>query len=108
MINYDRIISIVQEVHDSECNPEEWIPKYPSTFPFKKTYEGQNEAIDTILKEDTSLLCSHTGSGKSACFLTAAHELQQPTLVIEPRKFLQKQISEYFGDFVIYGKGEYP
>ena len=107
MINYDHIISIVQEVHDNECKPKVDSSVYCS-FPFDEMYRGQMLAIKTIIEEDRTLLCSHTGSGKSAVFLTAAHELSEPTIVIEPRKFLQKQIGEYFDDFVIYGKGEYP
>ena len=110
-MNYDKIISIVKELHNDEegliieSTMKESAYK---PFPFKYCYDGQNEAIKTIIEEDVSLLCSHTGSGKSACFLTAAHELNIPTIVIEPRKFLQKQIGEYFKDFVLYGKSNYP
>ena len=106
-MNYDKIIQTVETTHDAEMDAKREVPKYAS-FPFDECYEGQNEAIERIMEEEMSLLCSHTGSGKSAVFLTAAHELGLPTLVIEPRKFLQKQVGEYFGDFCIYGKGEYP
>lgn len=106
-MNFDKIISIVGDLNGSKCEPKEELSKY-STFPYRTALRGQNEAIQSIIEEDVSLLCSHTGSGKSACFLAAAHESNQPTIVIEPRKFLQKQIGEYFGDFVLYGKSNYP
>ena len=106
-MNYDKIISIVKELHDIKPYLSVITPYYHA-FPHVSCYNGQEEAIHTIIEEDVSLLCSHTGSGKSACFLTAAHELNIPTIVIEPRKFLQKQIGEYFNDFVLYGKSNYP
>ena len=105
-MNYIKLISEMQQLHTSECTTEMDLASYAS-FPFNVAYEGQNEAIETIMQEDRSLLCSHTGSGKSAVFLTAAHELEMPTLVIEPRKFLQIQLQEYFDDFVLFGKSEY-
>lgn len=82
-------------------------PQFKS-FPFDACYPGQNNAIQTIMQSDMSLLCSHTGSGKSSVFLTAAHELKLATIIIEPRKFLQKQIGEYYGDYCLYGRGNYP
>ena len=105
-MNYTKLILEMQQLHTSECTTETDLASYAS-FPFNVAYEGQNEAIETIMQEDRSLLCSHTGSGKSAVFLTAAHELEMPTLVIEPRKFLQIQLQEYFDDFVLFGKSEY-
>ena len=105
-MNYTKLISEMQQLHTSECTTEMDLASY-SSFPFDVAYEGQNEAVETIMREDRSLLCSHTGSGKSAVFLTAAHELEMPTLVIEPRKFLQIQLQEYFDDFVLFGKSEY-
>lgn len=96
----------MQQLYKSECNSKAEVPAY-SSFSFDSAYEGQNEAIKTIMEEDRCLLCSHTGSGKSSVFLTAAHELELPTLVIEPRKFLQVQLGEYFNDFVLFGKSEY-
>ena len=96
----------MQQLHTSECTTETDLASYAS-FPFDAAYAGQNEAIETIMQEDRSLLCSHTGSGKSAVFLTAAHELEMPTLVIEPRKFLQVQLADYFNDCVLFGKSEY-
>ena len=96
----------MQQLHTSECTTERDLASYAS-FPFDVAYEGQNEAIKTIMDEDRCLLCSHTGSGKSAVFLTAAHELELPTLIIEPRKFLQVQLANYFNDFVLFGKSEY-
>ena len=105
-MNYTKIISDMQQLHASKCTTEMDLASYAS-FPFDVAYKGQNEAIKTIVEEDRSLLCSHTGSGKSAVFLTAAHELELPTLIIEPRKFLQVQLAAYFNDFVLFGKSEY-
>ena len=96
----------MQQLYTSEISSKVELPAY-SSFPFDSAYEGQNEAIKTVMEEDKSLLCSHTGSGKSSVFLTAAHELELPTLVIEPRKFLQVQLGAYFNDFVLFGKSEY-
>ena len=105
-MNYTKLISEMQQLHMKECLSKTEQPKW-GTFPFGNTYRGQNEAIETIMQEDRTLLCSHTGSGKSACFLTAVHELNISTLVIEPRKFLQVQLQDYFNDFVLFGKSEY-
>jgi len=105
-MNYTKIISDMQQLYTSDFSSKTELPAY-SSFPYDTVYEGQNEAIKTIMEEDKSLLCSHTGSGKSSVFLTAAHELELPTLVIEPRKFLQVQLGEYFNDFVLFGKSEY-
>jgi len=105
-MNYTKIISDMQQLHTKECTYERDLPAY-ATFPYNEAYVGQNEAIKIIMQEDRCLLCSHTGSGKSTVFLTAAHELDIPTLVIEPRKFLQVQLAAYFNDFVLFGKSEY-
>jgi len=106
-MNYTKIIQEVQQLYDTACHAEVEIPEHDK-FPFESVYAGQNDAIGTIMEEDACILCSSTGTGKSACFLTAAHEIHVPTLVIEPRKFLQVQIADYFNDFVLFGKNEYP
>lgn len=60
-----------------------------------------------ILKHNTTVVSSHTGSGKTAVFTTAARVSGLPTIIIEPRKLLQKQVSEEAGIFTIYGRNEY-
>lgn len=97
----------VHKLHNSKCDVQIETPLYES-FPYSTSYLGQNKAIQGIMDSDKSLLCSHTGSGKSVVFLTVAHELNLPTIIIEPRKFLQKQISEYYDDYCLYGRGNYP
>jgi len=76
-------------------------------FPFPTMYPGQKEIIEKASKAETGcVIASHTGFGKSACFLTLTRG--KPSLVIEPRKFLQSQLSEgYFNDFVLYGRSGY-
>lgn len=105
-MNYTKIIHEVEQLHNAKCIHNADAPQF-KTFPFKNAYVGQNDAIKAIIEEDACVLCSHTGSGKSACMLTATHELRVPTLIIEPRKFLQTQIAKYFNDFVLFGKNEY-
>ena len=105
-MNYTKIIADMQQLHINNCDTKVEESAY-ATFPYDTAYRGQNEAVKTIMNEDRCLLCSHTGSGKSVVFLTAAYELDIPTLIIEPRKFLQQQIGNYFNDFVLYGKSEY-
>jgi hypothetical protein len=81
----------------------------PSEFPKESIYEGQLSALETLICSSDALLCSHTGSGKTAVFTTLAHQLNLPTLIIEPRKFLQEQVHSYFpqSDVCIYGKSTY-
>jgi hypothetical protein len=105
-MNYTKIIQEVEQSHNENCDHNVDAPRF-KTFPFETAFAGQNEAIETIIAEDACVLCSHTGSGKSACMLTAAHELRVPTLIIEPRKFLQTQIAKAFNDFILFGKNEY-
>jgi len=78
----------------------------PRGFPFEKAYEGQARAVEMFNDSDEALLCSHTGSGKTAVMLSATHE--RPSLIIEPRKFLQNQCAAYRNDVVVFGRGSYP
>jgi ATP-dependent helicase YprA (DUF1998 family) len=72
------ILSII----NSECN-NHMVPAPPG-FPFEMAYEGQVDAVKRIQASDKSLVCSHTGSGKTAVFLAALPGFA--SLVIEPRK----------------------
>lgn len=102
----NRIKTIVKRIYAEHTESELEDPCF-TTFPEKSAYAGQNQAIQTILDSDKSILDSETGTGKSIVFMTAAHESNLPTIVIEPRKFLQDQVATYFDDFVICGKSEY-
>ena len=97
----------MHKLYHTELKVDYELPQHGS-FPFDTSYMGQNKAIQEIIDNDKCLLCSHTGSGKSSVFLTAAHELNLPTIIIEPRKFLQKQIGDYYNDYCLYGRGNYP
>lgn len=91
----DKILATVDKIFSSpppEVRFEE--RKYP-VFPFENAYQGQNSAINAILDLDRVVLCSHTGSGKTVVYLTAALLEQYRTLVVVPRNFLQDQIEEY-------------
>jgi len=50
-------------------------------------------------------ITSPTGTGKTAVFLGLTRG--ESTIIIEPRKFLQKQIASYSNDFVLFGRSEY-
>jgi hypothetical protein len=110
----------MQALHDTH-KPEEYVRAIEG-FPLDMMYSGQRDAIDTVRQleaEHTArvrsgeipqtkfsfALTSHTGSGKTAVFLALTRG--QQTLVIEPRKFLQKQVAEYCHDFVMFGRSEY-
>ena len=104
---YEHFLLIIQKAYDSNVNAVAESPQYAS-FPFKESWRGQQQAIQTILNSERSILSPPTGAGKSACFLTAATELATPTIVIEPMKFLQAQLSNYGVPlYILYGRKEY-
>jgi hypothetical protein len=86
------------------------VPAKHISFPFDTAYPGQMSAYEKMMTcTDSCLLTSHTGSGKTAVFMTVAKNLKMPTLVIETRKFLQQQVARYDPEAVIiFGKNEYP
>lgn len=69
-------------------------------------YAGQLEILSKVQNNESFCLTSHTGFGKSPCFLSLTRGV--PSIVIEPRKFLQSQISTYYSDFCLYGRSGYP
>lgn len=109
MVNYTSLLESIDELYYKECKPE--YVKSPDIFPdrYKNigAFKGQPEAIDDLIKLDDTLLSSHTGSGKTLVFLAASHLMKTPTLVIEPRKFLQEQVAMYYNDVMIYGRTHY-
>lgn len=88
-----------------ESNHTEMLPAVPG-FPKPMMYPGQKSAIEQLRNYNSAVLCSHTGAGKTATFLTLTQG--KATLIIEPRKFLQKQVQEYRDDAILFGKSEYP
>jgi hypothetical protein len=95
----------IDTLYSTHRDPE-FVDALP-TFPFKTMYPGQMDTYKQMVDfEDTVALTSHTGSGKSAVFLALTRGVS--TLVIEPRKYLQSQLSKgYFNDFVLFGRSEY-
>ena len=105
---YEGYIVRIKDVFESTVNPLIEQPQHLS-FPFQRSWQGQNSAVEDIINNERTVLCSHTGSGKSAVVLTTATELETSTLVIEPRKFLQTQLQNYNMPslFVMFGRKEY-
>jgi len=103
--DYSKLFAAISLLQSQQQEPE-LIPA-GKNFPFKTMYPGQADVIGKLTGfKDTAALTSHTGSGKSAVLLALSRDT--PTIVIEPRKLLQKQLSGYFNDFVLFGKSEYP
>lgn len=98
------LFKALSSLHSQSQSPS-LIPAVP-TFPFPTMYPGQLEAYHAMKDfTGTVALTSHTGAGKTALFLSLCHNI--PTLIIEPRKYLQKQCATYRNDFVLFGKSEY-
>jgi hypothetical protein len=105
MTRYSALYDAISKLEQNSQEPI-LIPKGDIKFPFDKMYPGQKEIIESV-GEQSCCITSHTGFGKSACFasLTRGH----PSLIIEPRKFLQSQLSDAtYHDFQIYGRSGYP
>ena len=103
MSRYDPLFRAISKL-ESDSQPPSLLPA-PDTFPFKTIYPGQSDILNLIKPEESFCLCSHTGFGKTPVFLSLTRD--KPSIVIEPRKFLQAQTSKYFGDFVLYGRSGY-
>jgi len=101
---YAKLYSAIATLEANTREPE-LIESIPG-FPFKAMYPGQKEIIDRAKAVPGCCITSHTGMGKTACFLTLTRG--KSAIVIEPRKFLQEQCSAgYFHDFVLYGRSGY-
>ena len=103
MSDYGSLISTIHELYNRKEFVEQCEPV--SGFPFPFMYAGQKKALEEMEGVKSVLLSSHTGSGKTAVFTTATRDTA--TIIIEPRKFLQKQVSKLFHDFILYGRREY-
>ena len=82
------------------------IPKGNLEFPFETLYTGQKDILEKVSGVESFCLVPHTGFGKSPVFLSLTRNI--PSITIEPRKYLQDQISNYYSDFVLYGRSGYP
>jgi hypothetical protein len=103
MSRYDPLFRAISKL-EADSHPPSLLPA-PDTFPFKTIYPGQSDILNRIKPGESFCLCSHTGFGKTPIFLSLTRG--NPSIVIEPRKFLQAQTSKYFGDFVLYGRSGY-
>lgn len=106
MTNYSKLFSAMSKLYSQEQTPD--VVKSVDGFPFDMMYTGQKDTYNSLKGfVGCAALTSHTGSGKSAVFLTLCRG--KSTIIIEPRKFLQRQISDgYFSDFILFGRSEYP
>jgi len=103
MSDYSELIKVIHDLHQTQQTIELADPI--KNFPFPKMYAGQKKAIEEMDGLKSVLLHPHTGAGKTAVFTTATRG--ESTIIIEPRKFLQKQVATLFNDTVLYGRREY-
>lgn len=104
MADFSALLSHITALDARHVEPD-LVPACPG-FPLPKMYAGQGRAITELRQYQSAVLKSPTGSGKTATFLTLTPGI--PTMIIEPRKFLQKQVASYRGDAIIFGRSEYP
>jgi len=104
MSRYEPLFSAIATLEANHKPPE--LIDSPYEFPFPQMYPGQEEILSKAQNDESFCLTSHTGFGKSPVFLSLTRG--QPSIVIEPRKFLQAQIAKYYTDFCLYGRSGYP
>ena len=104
MTDHSKLFSAISSLYSQSREPT-LIPKQ-GNFPFPQMYPGQLTVMQELRDFKEAALTSHTGSGKTAVFLGLTRG--EPTIIIEPRKFLQKQVQTYYHDYVLFGKSEYP
>jgi len=104
MTDFSEILPYILQ-QDANHIPPDYVDPVPG-FPLPRMYRGQGRAIEELRNHKSALICSHTGAGKTATFITLTPKI--PTLIIEPRKFLQKQVASYRDDVVLFGRSEYP
>jgi len=76
---------------------------------FKVWRQYQNYAVHQIVNEEKEFLVQvqPTGSGKSLCYVAAAHILPGRTLILTSFKGLQDQLQKDFGLYILMGRGSY-
>jgi hypothetical protein len=104
MTDHSKLFAAISSLYSQSREPT-LIPKQ-GNFPFPHMYPGQLTVMQELKDFKEAALTSHTGSGKTAVFLGLARG--ESTIIIEPRKFLQKQVQTYYHDYVLFGKSEYP
>jgi len=106
--NYSKLFKAMSALNDQHRDPVYETPAVP--FPFPQIYPQQQtlivEAKKALASKGAVAFTCHTGFGKTPMFLSLSRS--QATIIIEPRKFLQKQCAEYYGDFILFGRSEYP
>jgi len=103
MSRYDNLYSSIALLEANHKTPE--LIDAPYEFPFPQMYPGQAEILGKVQGNESFCLTSHTGFGKSPVFLSLTRNA--PSIIIEPRKFLQAQIAKYYSDFILYGRSGY-
>ena len=104
MTDYLKLFKAMSALNDTWVEPH-MVPAVP-TFPYKEMYIEQRMLYDEMIGQREVALCSHTGFGKTPLYLALVRD--QPSLIISPRKFLQKQVAKYANDFILFGRSEYP
>lgn len=104
MSRYTQLFNAIAELEANHKPPDMVDIQYE--FPYKQCYPGQLEILSKVQDGSSFCMTSHTGFGKTACFLSLTRDA--PSIVIEPRKFLQEQCStNYYKDYVLYGRSGY-
>jgi len=104
MANWEVLLQKISEQDADHKDPDYVTPA--TGFPLPKMYRAQGNALTELLQLKSAVLSPHTGFGKTPLFLTVAHN--RSALIIEPRKFLQKQVASYCNDTILFGRSEYP
>ena len=105
MTDLTKLFKAMSALHVQTQEPLMVNPGDDYKFPFPQSYAGQDTVIREMKGFKQAALTSPTGTGKSAVVLSLTRD--EATIVIEPRKFLQKQISGYYDDYVLFGRSEY-
>jgi len=104
MTNYEKMFKAMSNLKNTTQDP--LVVQAVPTFPFKEMYTEQLRLYNEMVGKKATALCSHTGFGKTPLYLSLVRG--QATIIISPRKFLQKQVAKYNNDFILFGRSEYP
>ncbi|RLI80802.1 hypothetical protein DRP04_07575, partial [Archaeoglobales archaeon] len=89
-----RLFKVLLDVYNGRVNVKSERPLF-KRYPYQEARPGHNEAIGEIINSKRVILAHPTGFGKTAVYLTALAELDEPSLVITPRNKLQEQTASY-------------
>lgn len=104
MSRYAHLFDSISKLEANHRMPD--LIESPYDFPFETMYPGQADILGKVQDNQSFCLTSHTGFGKTPVFLSLTRDT--PSIVIEPRKFLQTQVAKYYNDFVLFGRSGYP